>query len=485
MLEDAFLELQIKEQRVKLYIVPGVPTETPMCPQTRKEISEIGWIRLTDLPGYSKRKQKNVRPPIKMYMVTPFMSGLRTWISQNIHRRGMLLPVREEENNGIEEEGEARTSDGLVTMLRNSQSTRNGQVDLLSMLRNGTDSTDPMISSQPPSADGNDLLTMLRKTNGPLPSNFAQPGQSEDPRAQSLLNILKSPPPPESTPVSHKDIDNHVPTSQRHHHIPLGDLETSTLPSSVPTATPSTAHQNALLSALQGHGPVPPPPQTQTVPPAPPVSSHQSGLLSLLKSPKFGAVQPATATTHKDSLLAALKSPPIPKDVPVPADVRPASTSPSAQNVEPKASSSSHKDSLLARLKSPLIPKTIPVTAPPTQQFTSSAMPETKASSLEMHKDALLSALKSPPLPKAIPAGLSSVPPTAPVKSPDPETIQPPPVVSHQDALLSVLKGSAKPSQPAPAVRSHQSSLLAAFKSPPVPKVTPAPVATPNVGRPS
>src|SRR5271170_6821753 len=94
-LPDAFLELQIKEQRVKLYIIPGVPTNTPMSPQTRKEISSIGWIRLVDLPGYSKRN-KQIHPGIKLYMVTPFLSGLRRWIATNSHKKGKLIPVEDD-----------------------------------------------------------------------------------------------------------------------------------------------------------------------------------------------------------------------------------------------------------------------------------------------------------------------------------------------------------------------------------------------------
>ena len=118
---DAFLELQIKEQRVKLYIIPGVPTNTPMSPQTRKEISSIGWIHLIDLPGYSKRN-KQIHLGIKLFMVTPFLSGLRKWINTNRHKKGKLIPVEEDvllEDAIQDEVVQNGTTDDLIAMLRN------------------------------------------------------------------------------------------------------------------------------------------------------------------------------------------------------------------------------------------------------------------------------------------------------------------------------------------------------------------------------
>src|ERR1700724_675131 len=104
-----------------------------MSPQTRKEISMIGWIRLVDLPGYSKRN-KQVNPGIKLYMVTPFMSGLRKWISQNRHRKGKLVPLEEDGAEGeesaveqVETEEIIGTTDDLITMLRRPQQVSNEQ----------------------------------------------------------------------------------------------------------------------------------------------------------------------------------------------------------------------------------------------------------------------------------------------------------------------------------------------------------------------
>jgi len=38
-MEDQYIEITLKEQRIRLYIVPGVSEETGFETQTRKEIS--------------------------------------------------------------------------------------------------------------------------------------------------------------------------------------------------------------------------------------------------------------------------------------------------------------------------------------------------------------------------------------------------------------------------------------------------------------
>ncbi|KAF8168107.1 Dcp2, box A domain-containing protein [Crassisporium funariophilum] len=63
------IEMSIKEQKISLFIVPGVPEDFPFKTKTRKEISKIEWFRLTDLPTW---RRKNT-PPGKFYLITPFI----------------------------------------------------------------------------------------------------------------------------------------------------------------------------------------------------------------------------------------------------------------------------------------------------------------------------------------------------------------------------------------------------------------------------
>ncbi|GAA6003359.1 decapping enzyme complex catalytic subunit [Rhodotorula paludigena] len=106
-----YVELVIREQKIRLYFVPGVSEHTRFETRTRKEISKIDWFSLSDLPTWSKeatngsggaggKKGKGstrVKTELasgkqaKFYMVTPFISHLKLWIDRNKPRN---LPPR-------------------------------------------------------------------------------------------------------------------------------------------------------------------------------------------------------------------------------------------------------------------------------------------------------------------------------------------------------------------------------------------------------
>ncbi|KAK0558707.1 mRNA-decapping enzyme subunit 2 [Tilletia horrida] len=77
-----FLELTMREQKIRLYIVPGVSEDTHFETLTRKEISKIAWFRLRDLPAW-KHNSGEATGNGKFYSVAPFAARLKTWISQN------------------------------------------------------------------------------------------------------------------------------------------------------------------------------------------------------------------------------------------------------------------------------------------------------------------------------------------------------------------------------------------------------------------
>ncbi|KAM3581219.1 mRNA-decapping enzyme subunit 2 [Umbelopsis sp. WA50703] len=86
-----FLEITLREQRIRLYIICGVPENSEFIPRTRKEISQIAWFKLTELPTYKVEKksangaksdseasrQKGISPNKlngnRFYMVVPFV----------------------------------------------------------------------------------------------------------------------------------------------------------------------------------------------------------------------------------------------------------------------------------------------------------------------------------------------------------------------------------------------------------------------------
>eukprot|EP01102_Stenamoeba_stenopodia_P009479 TRINITY_DN2796_c0_g4_i1.p1 TRINITY_DN2796_c0_g4~~TRINITY_DN2796_c0_g4_i1.p1 ORF type:complete len:356 (-),score=78.99 TRINITY_DN2796_c0_g4_i1:1050-2117(-) len=85
--EEDHIEMTVREQRIKLYIIPGVPETTHFAPRTRKEISKIEWHNVSDLPGYSKKNSNNNNNSKdsrlsgnQHFLISPFVSKLKGWI---------------------------------------------------------------------------------------------------------------------------------------------------------------------------------------------------------------------------------------------------------------------------------------------------------------------------------------------------------------------------------------------------------------------
>ncbi|KAK9471505.1 DCP2-domain-containing protein, partial [Dipodascopsis tothii] len=84
-----YIELTLREQHVRLYIIQGVPMDTNFVPQTRKEISKVDWFALNSLPTYSKNKLQQKQPTTnangvsakRFYMIAPFLNLLRRWLN--------------------------------------------------------------------------------------------------------------------------------------------------------------------------------------------------------------------------------------------------------------------------------------------------------------------------------------------------------------------------------------------------------------------
>lgn len=106
--DDHFIEITIREQKLRMYLVAGIPTDTNFVTQTRQEIGRIAWFPIVDLPTFSTSngvpkhlsKMINVSSPssvsngqsrnhAKFYMVVPFVNDIRTWLTNN----HLLTPV--------------------------------------------------------------------------------------------------------------------------------------------------------------------------------------------------------------------------------------------------------------------------------------------------------------------------------------------------------------------------------------------------------
>ncbi|CAG8500581.1 5284_t:CDS:2 [Acaulospora morrowiae] len=88
--EQDYVELTIREQRIRLYIAVGVPENTEFCPRTRKEISKVEWHKVADLPTWIRSRDRDTPyrcgggcvkyGSSRFYMVVPFVSKLRNWL---------------------------------------------------------------------------------------------------------------------------------------------------------------------------------------------------------------------------------------------------------------------------------------------------------------------------------------------------------------------------------------------------------------------
>lgn len=84
--KKTYIEQRISDQLARLYIIPGVPTDTKFNPKTRKEIRNIEWFSVDKLPCHRNDmtpKSKLGLAPNKFFMVIPFMRQLREWIAKH------------------------------------------------------------------------------------------------------------------------------------------------------------------------------------------------------------------------------------------------------------------------------------------------------------------------------------------------------------------------------------------------------------------
>ncbi|KAF7436805.1 mRNA-decapping enzyme subunit 2 [Pleurotus ostreatus] len=103
---DDVLTTTIKDQKISLYIVSGVPEDYPFMTKTRKEISKIEWFRLVDLPTW--KRNKTVAG--KFYLISPFIGPLKAFINARRPTRlgrtrrapAPALPTTEEEDEGAD-----------------------------------------------------------------------------------------------------------------------------------------------------------------------------------------------------------------------------------------------------------------------------------------------------------------------------------------------------------------------------------------------
>ena len=84
-----YLSQVINDQTSWLYLIHGVPDDTKFSPKTKKEIRDIKWFPIASLPASKKEEMpptNDPRNPLNLthnnlYMVIPFVRGLRKWLA--------------------------------------------------------------------------------------------------------------------------------------------------------------------------------------------------------------------------------------------------------------------------------------------------------------------------------------------------------------------------------------------------------------------
>ncbi|KAK3058865.1 mRNA-decapping enzyme subunit 2 [Extremus antarcticus] len=217
--DDAkFIDITMREQHMRLFVLRGVANDTHFEPRTRKEIGAIKWYAIKDLPGFKKQKihhDGEGASASKFYMVAPFLAQLKKWIGQQ-QKQGTTRKTKGVPINGravqavAEDDGEVEDESGPEMAALYDDKI----ADLKKMLRQpaSTDSAATQAGYTAASAPANDLLAMLRGT-APAPSSnqipqtpleqvnlFPREPETPQPdhlRYPSLAHQQRQPPPPQ------------------------------------------------------------------------------------------------------------------------------------------------------------------------------------------------------------------------------------------------------------------------------------------------
>ena len=284
--ETKYIEMNLREQHMRLYVFRGVPMNTCFEPRTRKEISKINWWRLADLPTLKKKKHQQegrgedlAINANKFYMVAPFLPQLKKWISlqrklDKTRHEGeapTMSNATDEEDISVEMPG----PNGFVTDVPSNN-------DFGLLVDNLRHSAQPVNTSESPaisqtSAGTTDLTAQLKsflgvqspKSSKPVdkpPINTSPtPEVFNNAKANGLLALLQSKAPTQSTRPPQTPMEQVIDQSSEprspphpHHHPP----RFSTLPPPPAFPIPPTQDLAAMAHFQQLQ-----PPQTRPIPP--------------------------------------------------------------------------------------------------------------------------------------------------------------------------------------------------------------------------
>ncbi|KAL6262636.1 hypothetical protein P5V15_005429 [Pogonomyrmex californicus] len=103
--KNEYIESVINDQVVRLYIISGVQKDTKFQPKTRKEIKNVEWFAVADLPNTKKDMTPKLKigvGPNAFFMVVPFVKRMKRWIQEKQQReRNAIATIRRQRHKSL------------------------------------------------------------------------------------------------------------------------------------------------------------------------------------------------------------------------------------------------------------------------------------------------------------------------------------------------------------------------------------------------
>ena len=194
---EKYIEMNLREQEMRLYVFKGIPMDTHFEPRTRKEISKIQWWKLTDLPTLRKKKQQEGKADDlainanKFYMVAPFLPQLKKWINgqkkMEKARQSSQAPVTGAIDDDEETQGEL--TDAILGINRAPKNNEDDSVaESLQQLEDATSTSAPPVES----ADQAERKDLSQQLMAMLKGPITPKAVSEIQAPESGLNITET-----------------------------------------------------------------------------------------------------------------------------------------------------------------------------------------------------------------------------------------------------------------------------------------------------
>ncbi|ODV91732.1 hypothetical protein CANCADRAFT_30068 [Tortispora caseinolytica NRRL Y-17796] len=203
--KEDYIDLNLRGRSTRLYIVVGVDANTSFQPQTRKEISAVGWFRLADLA--------QLVPKGKDSALSRFTPPLLKFVASKTENKSSKKKSKSDRSNADKDKSTA-----LLSMLKsstNDNDTHNPDEKALLNLIHGSGANaskeSPATIDPPSPVDVNRLVEMLKLSDGasqnsngapvePVRANYnsSAPIYSAPDASSLLSHLLASPeaPPP-------------------------------------------------------------------------------------------------------------------------------------------------------------------------------------------------------------------------------------------------------------------------------------------------